>query len=93
MSDANEQSDRRKKKPGHLLAEELLLGQKLSAVSLDANFLVPLNKRLLDEAVVEARNLYLYASKQKDRDPAKTRYLLAKMTALCVARDVLYPEK
>lgn len=88
-----ELTEEEKKKADQLLAEELLRKQRLAAVNVEANLLIPANEQLLGEAIVEAREQYLYASKQKDRDPAKTRYLLARMIALCAAREVLYPEK
>lgn len=72
---------------------KILLAQKLSATDLGANTLIPSDEKLLREAIIETRELYLYASKQKDTEKATTRYLLARLAALRGFLEVFYPEE
>jgi hypothetical protein len=85
-----EKSAERRKKPPRLKSD---LEHMLSAVHQEANMLIPLNEQLLREALDETRELYLYATKQKDEGSANNRYLLARLSALYSFLEVMYPQQ
>lgn len=43
------------------------------------------------DSLTDARGLYLYATKQKGEGHEKTRYLLARLSALYAFLEVMYP--